>query len=177
MEHWEHSEILFDGRVVRLRVGEVRLDNGHRAVREVVEHPGGVGIVPFTGHSVILVRQYRIAVGAEELEIPAGKVEADDTDPEFRGRQELEEEAGYVAGRMHYVGFIYSAIGFCSEKVHLFLAFDLQQTAQRLEHDEAIELVEIPLDEVRRGLRAHAFQDSKTAVGLQALINYLDAGV
>ena len=174
MERWENSEILFDGRVVRLRVGEVRLDNGDRAVREVIEHPGGVGVVPYTGSSVILVRQYRIAVGEYVLEVPAGKLEAGDTGPEYRGRQELEEEAGYVAGRMHYVGFIYSAIGFCSEKVHLYLALDLRKTAQRLERDERIEIVEMPLDKVREGLRKHVFQDAKTAVGLQALLNYLD---
>ena len=175
MEIWKESKILYDGDVVRLRTGSVTLDDGRTANREVVEHPGGVCVVPFTGDSVVLVRQFRIAVGDYVDELPAGKLEAHDTDPEARGRAELEEEAGYTAGTMVYVGHIFSSIGFCSEKIHIYLALDLTKTRQRLEPDERIELVEVPLAQVRHGLRAHAFQDAKTAVGLQALLYHLES--
>jgi ADP-ribose pyrophosphatase len=174
METWSKSDILYDGAIVRLRVGEVTLDNGRAAKREVIEHPGGVCVVPYTGDSVVLVRQFRIAVNEYVLELPAGKLEQDDTDSEYRGRCELEEEAGYTAGRMVYVGYIYSAIGFCSEKVHIYLALDLTKTQQKLEEEERIEIVEVPLEEVRQGLKKHQFLDSKTAVGLQALLYHLD---
>jgi len=172
METWVKSEIMYEGRIVRLRVGEVSLDNGARAYREVVEHPGGVCVVPFTGHSVILVRQFRIALGKYILEAPAGKIEPGDIAVE-RAERELEEETGYRAGRMLPIGEVYSTVGFCSEKIHLFLAIDLEKTEQRLEEEERIELVEVPMAEVRKRLREHRFEDGKTVIGLYALLDYV----
>jgi ADP-ribose pyrophosphatase len=174
MEVWDESELLYSGKVVKLRVGTVRLDDGVRAHREVVEHPGGVCVVPFTGHSVLLVRQYRIAVGEYVLELPAGKLEDPNEDHRYRGERELEEETGHRAGQMIYVGCYYMAIGFCSERVHIYLGLDLTEHQQMLEEEERIEVVEVPLDEVRQGLKQHTFVDGKTAIGLQALLDYLD---
>jgi ADP-ribose pyrophosphatase len=176
MERWNESKLLYDGRVVRLRIGEVTLDDGTQAFREVVEHPGGVCVVPFTGHSVILVKQFRIAIGDYVLEAPAGKLEGPE-EPEARGRAELEEETGHRAGQMIPAGFIYASVGYCSEKIHLFLALDLVKTEQRLEDDERIELVEMPIEDIRRGLAANAFEDGKTVVGLYALLNHLEGAL
>jgi ADP-ribose pyrophosphatase len=173
MEVWADSNVLYDGRVVRLRVGEVTLDDGSRALREVVEHPGGVCVIPWTGHSVIFVRQFRIAVGDYVLEAPAGKLEGDE-DPEYRGRRELEEETGHVAGQMIPAGAFYATVGFCSERIHLYLALGLEKTRQQLDLEERIELVELSLPEVRKRLAAHAFDDAKTALGLHALLQRLD---
>jgi ADP-ribose pyrophosphatase len=175
MEIWAENKIIYDGRVVRLRVGEVTLDNGNRAVREVIEHPGGVCILPYTGHSVILVRQFRIALGKYLLEAPAGKIESREEDPLFRAASELEEETGHRAGRILPVGAVYSSVGFCSEKIHLYLALDLIKTQQRLDEEERIELVEMPLEEVRRGLAEDAFEDGKTVIVMHALLRHLDA--
>lgn len=175
MEIWEESQILFEGKVVRLRVGTVRLDNGALADREVIEHPGGVCVVPYTGHSVVLVRQFRIAVGEYVLELPAGKLEHPEEDHQYRGERELEEETGYRAGTLVYAGCYYMAIGFCSERVHIYLAHELTLHKQMLEAEERIELVEVPMDAVRRGLKEHTFVDAKTAIGLQALLDYLEA--
>jgi len=173
MEIWQHSKIIYDGKIIRLRVGEVTLDSGAVAVREVVEHPGGACVIPFTGHSVILIRQYRIALGKSILEAPAGKIEGDE-DPAFRAECELEEETGYRAGRIVSIGYAYSTVGFCSEKIHMFLAFDLVKTEQRLEFDECIEVVEVPMEDVRRGLAENAFEDGKTIIGLHALLSKID---
>jgi len=174
MEKWVDSRVVYDGKIVKVKVGQVRLDNGALAEREVIEHPGGVCVIPFTGDSVILVRQYRVALGIHILEAPAGKIEADDKDPLYRGKCELEEETGYRAGRMIPVGSVYSTVGYCSEKVYLYLALDLEKTCQNLDEEEQIEIVEMPLDEVRQKLRAHHFEDGKTIVGLHALLSYLD---
>lgn len=174
MEIWADNRILYDGKVVRLRVGEVTLDNGARAYREVIEHPGGVCIAPFTGEAVVLVRQFRIALGHYILEAPAGKIENGGETPEMRAMYELEEETGYRAAKLLPVGAVYSSVGYCSEKIHLYLGFDLQKTEQRLDEDERIELVELSLNEVRRGLRDHTFEDGKTAIVLQALLYHLD---
>lgn len=173
METWKESDIVYAGTVVRLRVGAVELDNGTRAHREVVEHPGGVCVIPYDGKSVYLVRQYRIAVGEYVLEGPAGKLEEGDV-LEERARLELREETGYTAGQMHYVGFIYGTVGFCSEKIHLYLALDLQPGSQQLEEEERIKVLEIPLEEIRQGLAEHRYVDGKTVVGLQALLHHLE---
>jgi len=172
METWVDSETVYEGKLVTLRRGSVRLDGGQEATREVVEHNGGVTIAPWTGEAVVLIRQYRIATAKEMLELPAGKLEAADEDPLERGRLELEEETGYVAGRMIAAGHFFPSCGFLTEKLHLFLALDLEKTEQRLEWDEVIEVVEMPVAEVQRRLNAHEFDDAKTIIGLHALLNH-----
>lgn len=174
MEIWKESKVIYEGSVVRLRVGEVVLDDGSPAFREVVEHKGGVCILPFTGHSVILVRQFRIAVGEYVLEAPAGKLEADE-DPAYRARCELEEETGRRAGSMLSLGFIFASVGYCSERIHQFLALDLETVPRNLDPEERIELVEIPLAEIPGMLARNEIPDDKTAVILHTLLRRLDA--
>ena len=175
MEVWRESRLVYEGKVVNLRVGEVTLDDGTPAYREVVEHKGGVCILPFTGTSVVLVRQFRIALGEYVLEAPAGKVEVDDVNPAARAADELEEECGYQAGQIIDAGFIYASVGYCSERIHNFLALDLVKTERRLDPEERIELVEIPLDEVHGMLARREIPDGKTIVILHALFDYLSA--
>ncbi len=173
MEVWKDSRIVYDGRIVRVRVGEVELDNGATAMREVIEHPGGVCVAPYTGRGVVLVRQFRIALGEYVLEVPAGKLEPGD-DPAGRAARELEEETGCVARTLEPAGFVYATVGYCSERIHFFLGLDLEKTHQRLEEEERIELVEMPLDEVRRGLAGNTFTDSKTVIALERLLRHID---
>ncbi len=174
MEKWIRSEILFKGRILSLRVGEAQLEDGTLATREVVEHGGGVGVVPLHDGKVIFVKQFRIALGRSILEVPAGRLEPNET-PEHRAHCELEEEIGYRAGRMVAAGSYHCSPGFTNEIDHLFLAFDLTKTAQKLEFDERIEIVEIPLEEVRRMLSAHAFDNVVTAIGVHELFRYLES--
>ncbi len=174
METWLDSETVYEGKIVTLKRGRVRLDDGREAVREVVEHNGGVVIAPCLGDSVVLVRQYRVAVGKEILELPAGKLEGKE-EPIERGRIELEEETGYRAGQMIPAGHFYPSCGFSTEDLHLFLALDLEKTRQDLEWDEVIEVVEMPFSEVRERLHANAFDDAKTIIGLHALLAHAQA--
>jgi ADP-ribose diphosphatase len=172
MERWTESEYLHKGNIFSVKVGSVRLEDGTIATREVVEHPGGVAIIPVVDDRVVLIRQYRIAIGQAVLEIPAGKLEGDES-PESRGRAELEEEAGYRAGLMVPAGEIFASVGYTSEQIHLYLALDLEKTAQNLEFDERIDTVEIPLDEIRTLLANNELEDAKTVVGLERLFTYL----
>jgi len=174
METWTHDRIVYDGDVFRVRAGEVVLEDGTPARREIIEHPGGVGVIPFTGASVLFVQQYRIAVGKTILEMPAGKREKNEP-PEVCGHRELIEETGYRAGQFIPAGAVYATVGYCSELIHIFLALDLEHVGQDLDHEERIEIVELPLDDVRKRLRNHAFEDAKTVVGLYALLQHLDA--
>lgn len=176
METWINSDVLYEGRIVRLRVGEVALDDGQRAQREVVEHPGGVCVIPYTGHSVLFVRQFRIALGRYLLEAPAGKREGTE-DPAHRAACELEEETGHQAGQIIPAGAYFPTVGFCSETIHMFLALDLVKTTPRPDAEERIELVELPLEEVRDMLRANQIEDGKTVIGLYALLNHLGMGI
>lgn len=175
MESWIDSTIEFEGKIISLKTGTVRLDDGSEARREIVVHPGGVGVVPWLGDRVAFAKQYRVAVGREMVEIPAGKLEGDES-PEMRGRAELEEELGYVAGRMIPIGSIFPSVGFLTEEIHLFIATGLTKTAQNLEADERIEIVEHSLDEVREMLANYALRDAKTIAGLHALFAWLEAG-
>ena len=174
METWTQQQTIYTGKIFRVSAGKVALEDGTLAQREIVEHPGGVGIIPFTGTSVIFVRQYRIAIGKTILEMPAGKREGDEP-PADCGMRELIEETGLRAGRLIPAGAVYASVGYCSELIHIFLALDLEHVGQNLDHEERIELVEMPIDDVRTALREHRFDDAKTVVGLHALFQYLDA--
>jgi ADP-ribose pyrophosphatase len=174
METWIDDERAYRGKIVNLRVGRVRMDDGSIATREVVEHPGGVAIVPVLGDSILLIRQYRIAVGKDILEIPAGKLEGPE-DTEQRGRAELEEECGYLAGRMVRLGTMYASVGYTSEEIHLYAALDLKEVGQKLEVDERIDVVPVSFEEIKRLIATNELKDSKTIVAVEALFRYLDS--
>jgi ADP-ribose pyrophosphatase len=138
-----------------------------------VEHGGGVGIVGVVDGSVLLVRQFRIAVGRDVLEIPAGKREDAEEPVEHRALCELEQETGYRAGRLVPAGSILASVGYCSEEIYLFLAFDLEHVGQNLDPDERIEVVRVKLADVPAMLARGEIKDSKTVVGLHLLMEYL----
>ena len=169
METWIRRETVYQGRIFSLLVGETRLDDGRVVIREMVQHNGGVAVVPVLDDSVILVRQFRIAIGRSLLELPAGRLEGDEA-PEQRARLELEEETGYRAGRMVLAASYYSSVGFTDERMFIFLAFDLEATAQNLEFDERIEIVKWPIATLENRLAAHEIEDAKTIIGLRALL-------
>ncbi len=173
METWQDSNIVFDGKVVRLRVGSVTLDNGDTAYREVVEHPGRVCILPYTGDQFVFVRQYRIALNTNLIEAPAGKLEPDET-PRECAVKELHEETGFKADTIISLGTVYSSVGFCNEVIHLFLALDVTQIGACLEPEERIEPVYMTVDDARHKLDAHEFTDGKTAVIVQRALAWLD---
>jgi ADP-ribose pyrophosphatase len=173
METWIQRETVFEGGIFCVESGRVRLEDGTEARRDVVVHPGAVGIVPLMDDRVILVRQYRIAVGRMMIEIPAGKLESGDT-PDRRAQTELAEEIGFVARTLVPAGRLFPSVGILTECIHLFLAFDLRPGSRDADGDERIEVVPMALDEVRRRLRAGEFEDAKTVVGLHALLGHLD---
>jgi ADP-ribose pyrophosphatase len=172
-EQWIQSEKLYEGRIVSLRVGDARLEDGTVAPREVVEHTGGVGILPVVDGSVILVKQFRIAVGEEMLEVPAGRLEPGE-DPEYRARIELEEEVGYRAGRVVKIAECYPSPGFTNQLDYIYLAFDCEPCGARPEFDERIEPVRIPLSEIEGVLSRNEIRDAKTIIALRELLIHLE---
>jgi ADP-ribose pyrophosphatase len=162
------SQYVYRGRVVDLRVDEVRRPDGTTYRREVVEHRGAVCIVALDEHGrVLLVRQHRTPTGRDLLEIPAGTIEPDE-EPEPCARRELAEETGYRPGRLERLLGFYSAPGFCTEYLHLFLATELEAEQRDADEDEEIEVERVPLEEAIAAAVRGDDEDAKTLVGLLA---------
>ena len=153
---------IYKGRVIDLTLEEVHLPNGRVVELEMVRHPGASAIVPLrTDERVVMIRQYRHAAGGFIYEIPAGKLEGAE-DPLTCAQRELEEEVGLTASRWESLTTILTTPGFTDEKIHLFLARDLQTTKQKLDHDEVIEVEEIPLEQLILMIRRKEVVDGKT---------------
>jgi ADP-ribose pyrophosphatase len=173
MEKWIKQEEIYKGKIFSLWGGQALLDNGKVTVREYIQHGGGVGMVPVIDGSVILIRQFRIAIGRELIELPAGRLEPDEA-PIVCAARELEEEIGYRAKQLIPIASYFSSVGFSNERMVLYLALDLEKTERRLEADERIREVMMPFEEVRQKLANQEFEDSKTIIGLREALAYLE---
>ena len=158
------GEVLFEGRMLRLERDLVRLPNGLETSREVVRHPGAVGIIALQDQQVLMVRQYRYAIAQETMEIPAGKLDPQET-PIACAQRELREETGY-RGTMEHIGTFYTTPGFTDEMMHLFLARDLVWDPLAPDDDEFIRVEMIPWDEAVQKARQSEFNDAKTILGI-----------
>jgi ADP-ribose pyrophosphatase len=160
------SRRVYEGRVVNLRVDTVRLPSGRITTREIVEHGGSVAIVALNDEDdVLLVNQFRSAVGEALLEIPAGTLEAGE-EAEACAMRELQEETGYAAQHLEQLHVFYASPGFCSERIRLYLATGLKPASLDIESDESITLVTIPLSTALEMIASGDICDGKTILGL-----------
>lgn len=151
---------VFDVNLDRIREGDVEYE------RDVVTHNGSAVIVPvFADETVALVRQYRHPAKKYLYEIAAGSLNKDEN-PESGARRELEEEIGVTAGKIELLSEFYVSPGFLSEKMFVFLATDLTETAQNLEADEILEIEKFTFEKVFEMIRANEIEDAKTIIGL-----------
>lgn len=164
-----HIQPVYKGRVITLNLETVTLPNGVSVELEVVRHPGAAAIVPLKNdHTVILIRQYRLAADGYIYEIPAGKLHPGE-DPAFCATRELEEETGYRAGHLDKIATFFTAPGFTDEVMHLYVARDLAPGAQALDSDEVLEIIEISLEKAMAQIRDGTIRDAKTIIGLQSI--------
>ena len=160
------SRSVFEGRVVSIRVDEVRLPGGGTAVREVVDHRPAVVIVPLDERDrVIMVKQYRYAVGETLLEAPAGIVEEGE-EPDQTAQRELQEEVGLIAGDLRKLGEFWATPGFCNELMHAYVARDLQNSSLDPDDDEDITVVAVPMTEALDMIASGKIRDAKTIAAL-----------
>jgi len=160
------TETVFTGNIFTVYKKQVRLENGSAAVREIVEHRGGVAVLAVDEDDhVLFVRQFRSPYGEALLELPAGKLEKDE-DPAACGRRELEEETGHTAADFRFLGQIYPTPGYCTEVLHLYLARGLTPTRQRLDEDEFLSVEKIPFHEALRLCMDGGIKDAKTVVSI-----------
>ncbi len=157
------SKRIFEGRVINVRVDEVRLQNGETSTREIVEHKGAVCVVPLTeDNCVYMVKQFRYAFNEAMLEIPAGKLDSVEEKRDEAVRRELEEEVGLKAGELIYLGEFRPSVAIFTEVIHMYLAKGLYKGAQHLDEDEFLEVYKYPLDEVVQMILKGEIKDGKT---------------
>jgi len=160
------SRVVFAGRVIDVSVEEHLLPNGRTASFEVVRHPGGAAVLPVLADGrLLLIRQFRPAIGAMIYEIPAGRLEAGES-PRSCVSRELAEETGYLAAEVKALGSLWSTVGFCNERIELFVATGLSETQRAPEPDEVIELEPMSLTEAIARIERGQILDSKTQIAL-----------
>jgi len=159
------SEPIYKGSIFDVRKDTIR-EGDAEYKRDIIAHPGSAVIVPvFADGTVALVRQYRHAVGKYLLEIPAGSLDGDES-PEIGAARELEEEIGFRAAKLEKIAEFYVSPGFLTEKMFVYLATDLTETAQKLDEDEFVEIEHYTFSQAFDLIRNGGIEDAKTIAGL-----------
>ena len=159
------STEIFNGRIFTVTVDTIR-EGSKTYQREVVHHPGSAVIIPvFADGTIALVRQYRHPAVRYLLEAPAGTLRRGEV-PEEGAARELEEELGFVAGRLEKLSEFFVSPGFCEEKMWVYLATDLLKTTQQLEDDEILDVVRIPFSQALSMITTGEIEDAKTIIGV-----------
>lgn len=162
MEQTLSSRTVFEGKIITVKVDKAVLPNGAEASREVVKHPGGVCILALQEDGTVpLVRQFRYPLGDVMLELPAGKLEYGEQ-PRPAAIRELGEEVGLEPGQLTDLGFIYVSPGFCTERLHMYLARDVKQVPVHPDEDEFLDIVHLPFGELVDMVMSGQITDGKT---------------
>ncbi|MCQ5336866.1 MAG: NUDIX hydrolase [Candidatus Methanomethylicia archaeon] len=172
MEELIKSELVYSGKLIKVRLDEVKLPNGKISKREIVVHRGAVAILALDNNNIILIRQYRHAAGKFMWEIPAGTLEEGE-DPLECAKRELLEETGYIANKIEKLIQFYVAVGYCTEIIHLFIARELKKLSQKTEEDEFINVYSIPIDKALEMIKNNEIEDAKTIIGILMMKNVL----
>lgn len=163
------------GRVIEVVEGRFETPDGEVVEREIVRHPGAVGVVPVDGDEVILVRQYRAAADADLLEIPAGKRDIPGESASAAAGRELAEEIGYVAGSLVELAGFYNSVGFSDEYSRVFLATALSPATPDPQgpEEQYMTVERLSLDAVPAAISDGRIEDAKTIIGLLAALRHL----
>jgi ADP-ribose pyrophosphatase len=163
------SHRIYSGKIVTLDVDQVRYPNGSTGEIEVVRHPGASAILPFLSDpagddpQILLLRQYRYTVDGYLYEIPAGKLDADETPAQCAAR-ELKEETGCTAERIDHLLTTFTTPGFTNEQIHLYMAIGLTRGDAATEADEFLEVETVALSRALHMIQNGEIRDAKTAL-------------
>ena len=172
-----NSNYLYKGKVINLRSDEALLPNGKTAIREIVEHNGGVCVAALTDdNEVLMVRQFRYPYSQVILEIPAGKRDSKDEEPLQCGIRELKEETGAVAKNMIFLGELYPTPGYCGEIIWLYAATGITFENSNPDEDEFLSVEKIPLEDVVQMIMNGEIKDAKTQAAVLKLKILKDNG-
>ena len=160
------SKTIFEGRIIKVTLDQAELPNGKLAAREVVEHPGGVAVLALEeDNTTYLVKQFRYPIQQLLLELPAGKLDGPE-DHLLAAKRELSEETGLDAEEWTYMGSILASPGFCTERLHMYLARKLSHKKQHLDEDEFLNVVPLPFDALVRQVMDGSQDDAKTVAAV-----------
>ena len=169
MPHTEamlESKEIFNGRVIRVTLDKVQLEDGTTSTREVVHHHGGACVLPVDADgNATMVRQFRYALGEELWELPAGKLEAGE-DPFEAAKRELSEECGLTADTYTELGVVYPTVGYDSERIYLWAAEGLHTVGQHLDAGEFLDVVKMPFAQALGLVMDGTIKDSNTQIAL-----------
>ena len=166
---------IHQGVVFTVVSGDFETPDGQVIQRDIVRHPGAVSVVPVVDDEVILVRQYRAAIGEEILEIPAGKRDVPGEPPETTAKRELIEEIGYSSDSLVLLATVYSSAGFCDEYSYVYLATDLQKAPMNRQgpEEQHMTIERLALDDVVAAIAERRIEDATTVVGLLMALRHL----
>ena len=168
------SKVVYQGRILDLRVDTVRLPSGRQTTREIAEHSDSVCMVPLDSDGkVLLVRQYRKSVESELLEVPAGGIEENEA-PEDVVLRELQEEVGHTAGRIQHLAGFWVSPGWCTEYMHAYLTTELSPAQLDADFDENITVVRVPLEQTMDLITSGEIQDGKSVASLLLAMRHLN---
>lgn len=160
------SEIVFKGEIMNVRVDEIRLRDGRKSTREIIEHGNAVVVVPVDREgNILLVRQYRRGAGKDLLEIPAGCVEPGEN-PLETVKREMQEEIGYLPDKITSMGGFYASPGYNTEYLYLYLATELVEAKLHAEDTDSIEVVPVPIKSITDYIKSGKICDAKSVAGI-----------
>ena len=163
------GSVVYEGRIIRLHLDDVMLEDHSRSKREYVEHPGGAAIVAETEKGIIFVEQFRYPVSRTLLELPAGKLDKGE-DPLSAARREFEEETGYFAKELQLLGEMYPSPGYTDEVIYLYLATGLEMRQAHRDEGEFLSVKYLPAEKAAEMIASGEIKDAKTVI---ALLKYL----
>ena len=159
------SELIYDGKVIKVSKDQVLCPNGNESMREIVHHRGGVGILFKLGDKFVFEKQYRYAFNEEIIEIPAGKLEEGEI-PLPAAERELLEETGYRPLEMVFLGDMYPTVGYSNEVIHLFYCEKAIKEERHLDNDECIDLFMLSMEEIDELIASNKIKDSKSIAAI-----------
>jgi len=172
-----NAEYIYEGKIIKVRKDTALLPNGSKALREVVEHPGGVCVVPITDdRRIFMVEQYRYPYFEIIEEIPAGKRDSQTEEPLETGKRELKEEIGATAENYIFLGKLYPTPGYCGEVIWMYAATGLSFGETEPDEDEFLNIKSYPLDEVVEKILSGEITDAKTQAAVLKVKLLCDKG-
>lgn len=170
MENMEEKTVkknyVYQGKILSVRCDDALRPDGKPCKREIVEHPGGVGILYVQDGKILLVKQFRYAFGETIYEIPAGKLEYGE-DPAAAAKRELSEEAGVEAKNLNHICTYYPTCGYSSEKIYLYEAVQCERGQAHPDEGEFLHAEYIPVETVQKMILSGEIKDSKTIIAMQ----------
>lgn len=160
------SQTVFQGKLLHVKSDRVRLSNGHESTREYILHPGAAMIIAMPDDKTItLIRQYRYPLNRHFIELPAGKIDAGE-EPLATAQRELREECGYIATEWRHLTTLHPGIGYSNERIELYLARGITQAGRKLDEDEFLEMLNVPVAEAMAWIRDGRITEAKAVTGL-----------